>query len=365
MFSDVFRGRTVLVTGHTGFKGSWLTAWLLRLGARVVGVSNGVPTTPANYEVLGLASRITDYRCDIRDAEGLTEIICKEQPAFVFHLAAQAIVSRSYAFPLDTFTTNVIGTANVLEAIRSSLNSCVAIIVTSDKCYENIESLWGYKESDTLGGKDIYSASKAAAELVTRSLTLSVLRDSDIRVATVRAGNVLGGGDWAESRVVPDCVRAWSQGQTVNLRNVASTRPWQHVLEPLSGYMNLACELSADRKLHGQAFNFGPPVENCVPVGKLVEDLWVRWRGADDSRGITVTQAPSFAEAGLLTLNCEKAWHVLRWRSTLAYEDMVRFIADWYRSFVEGNHDMFSLTIGQISEYQDRAQVAGRPWCNS
>jgi CDP-glucose 4,6-dehydratase len=363
MFHNAFKGATVLVTGHTGFKGSWLTVWLLKLGARVVGISKDVPTEPSNFEALNLREKIVHYTDDIRHSDRVSAIMAAEKPDFVFHLAAQAVVSRSYRDPLDTLSTNVMGTAHVLDALRTVSHPCAAVIVTSDKCYDNVEWVWGYRETDALGGKDVYSGSKAAAEMIFRSYFHSFLKTSPVRVATARAGNVLGGGDWAADRIVPDCVRAWNRGEEVNIRNPQATRPWQHVLEPLSGYLALAQALQADERLKGESFNFGPPSDQCHTVKRIIEDLRGAWHG-EGGRQMCITGDPAaFHEAGVLKLNCDKAFHRLGWGCSLSYPEMIRFVGEWYCAYYQGNEDMLQHTLRQIGEYQQAAAVRGRSWC--
>ncbi|MBI5485453.1 MAG: CDP-glucose 4,6-dehydratase, partial [Deltaproteobacteria bacterium] len=229
MFGDIFKNSKVMVTGNTGFKGGWLTVWLQKLGATVYGISKDVPTEPSIFRELQLEKRVTHFERDIRSAEEMSRIICEVRPDFLFHLAAQPIVSLSYRNPLETITTNVVGTANILEGLRASNHPCTAVIITSDKCYDNLEWAWGYRETDHLGGKDIYSGSKAAAEMIIKSYQQSFFKGSPIRIASARAGNVIGGGDWAADRIVPDCMRAWSRNETVEIRSPGATRPWQHV----------------------------------------------------------------------------------------------------------------------------------------
>ena len=232
MFQNIYKNKKVLVTGHTGFKGSWLSVWLLKLGAHVVGIAKDIPTHPSMFEALGLEKRLTHYQADIRDLATMTQIIGNEKPDFVFHLAAQAIVSTSYKDPIETISSNVMGTANILEALRSSNHTCTAVIITSDKAYDNVEQVWGYKEDDKMGGKDVYSGSKGAAELVIKSYFNSFFKSStcNVKLAIARAGNVIGGGDWAKDRIVVDCMVAWSKGEKVEIRSPQATRPWQHVL---------------------------------------------------------------------------------------------------------------------------------------
>ncbi len=364
-FAGVYQNKRVLITGHTGFKGSWLTSWLLHLGAQVYGVSINVPAQPSMFEVLRLEGDIEHYLEDIRNLDRLKEIIAEVQPDFVYHLAAQSIVSRSYADPLETFSTNVLGTANVLEALRCLDKKCCGVIITSDKCYENVEWPWGYRETDTLGGKDIYSGSKAAAEIIFRSYVRSFFspKESNIRLATTRAGNVIGGGDWAEDRIVADCMRAWSKGQKVEIRSPEATRPWQHVLEPLSGYLALGQALSEGHELHGESFNFGPKSEQNKSVRQLLEDLNAYWNGGSPSQSYNVVDNIPFHEAGLLKLNCDKAIFHLKWEPTLSYQETIEFVSLWYYDFYEKNKDMKALTIDQIEIYQKKAMDRGLQWC--
>lgn len=362
MFAEVFAGRTILVTGHTGFKGAWLTSWLLTLGARVVGLSRDIPTSPSLFAVAGLESRIDHRIVDVRDLAATSAVIRETRPDFVFHLAAQAIVSTSYADPVDAFTTNAIGTLNVLEALRSVDWPCVAVMITSDKCYDNVEWVWGYKETDALGGKDIYSGSKGAAELVIKSYRHSYFPDGGpVRLGIGRAGNVIGGGDWAKDRIIVDCVKAWSEGRPVEIRSPAATRPWQHVLEPLSGYLALAQQLAMQETLHGEAFNFGPRAEQNRTVVDLLGDLAATW-GIAPEDAFRITGNVPFHEAGLLKLNCDKALFHLRWEATLDYRETIAFIGDWYRAFYRTGGDMPALTNAQIADYERAAAERGRAW---
>lgn len=359
---DVFCGKRVLVTGHTGFKGSWLTAWLKQLGAQVVGIALDPPTEPSHFAAARLSEGITDLRIDIRDRDALQKAIVSAQPDFVFHLAAQALVRRSYADPIDTWQTNVLGTLHVLEALRAVQKPCAAVLITSDKCYDNVEWVWGYRETDAMGGPDPYSASKGAAELAIRSHIKSYFpkASSPVRIASVRAGNVIGGGDWAADRIVPDCVRAWSANAEVELRNPSATRPWQHVLEPLSGYLNLAVALTQRPELHGEPFNFGPPAEQNHSVLELVQQMarhWdrVRWRDVSQS-------APGPYESGLLKLNCDKALHHLRWHAVMGFEETVRMTAEWYRAYYQDPAQTAATTNAQIAAYTARARERGLAW---
>lgn len=357
-----FDGKTVLITGHTGFKGSWLSLWMAQMGARVVGVSLGLPTEPSHFAAADLAGRVRDCRQDIRDGGALKALVHEIKPDFVFHLAAQALVRRSYDDPGDTWQTNVMGTLNVLEALRDLKSPCVAVLITSDKCYDNVEWVWGYRETDALGGPDPYSASKGAAELAIRSHVRSFFpADGAVRIGVGRAGNVIGGGDWAKDRIVPDCMRAWSRGETVPLRNPVATRPWQHVLEPLSGYLNLAMALKESADLHGQPFNFGPPARQNHSVGELVGAMshhWdqVRWEDVSAQYG-----GPH--ESGLLKLNCDKALHHLRWRAVWGFDTTVRETALWYRRYYEQPaQSIADFSLGQIAAYVNAAQAQGLAW---
>jgi CDP-glucose 4,6-dehydratase len=365
MLERCYAGKTVLVTGHTGFKGSWLTCWLLKLGAKVVGLSKDIPTHPSMFEELGLAGRISHYIADVRDLDAVRRILDSEKPDFLFHLAAQAIVSRSYADPVETMTTNAIGTMNVLEALRGANYPCIAVLITSDKCYNNVEWVWGYKETDELGGSDIYSGSKGAAELIIRSYVVSFFTkpDTGVRIGVGRAGNVIGGGDWAADRIIVDCLRAWNEGMPLELRSPDATRPWQHVLEPLSGYLTLGAGLASGPTLHGEAFNFGPRAEQNRTVLQLIEEMAAQWKPKGEA--VRILERKPFHEAGLLKLNCDKALFQLRWEANLEYRDTIRFIADWYGQFYGGGADMYGLTLGQIDEYENTATAHGRIWARS
>ncbi|RZS96969.1 CDP-glucose 4,6-dehydratase [Cecembia calidifontis] len=353
--NEVFQGKTVLITGHTGFKGSWLTKWLLQKGAKIIGASKDIPTNPSLFHTLELASEIEHNILDIRDTKKTKEIIIESKPDFIFHLAAQPIVSLSYSDPIDTLMTNAIGTASVLEGIRSLTNKCVVIVVTSDKCYENVEWVWGYKETDRLGGKDIYSSSKAAAEIIYNSFFHSYLKGmSNIRIASVRAGNVIGGGDWAEDRIVPDCIRSWSQHKKVELRRPYATRPWQHVLEPLSGYLQLAMALWNDNKHNGDSFNFGPISDNNITVLELISRLSKTWNFENHEDSFSITNQNSFQEAGLLKLNCDKAIFHLKWTPTLDIQELIEYTGDWYYRFYNEPHKINEFTFKQIADYEQK-----------
>lgn len=365
-FETTYRGKTVIVTGDTGFKGSWLATWLLELGADVHGIARDIPTQPSHFESAGLVNRVAHHMLDIRETARLTDTIRSIEPDFVFHLAAQALVRKSYRDPLETLSTNVMGTANVLEALRETGESggkpCVGVIITSDKCYDNVESIWGYREDDRLGGKDPYSASKGAAELAIRTYARSFFDDagSPVKIASSRAGNVIGGGDWAPDRIVPDCMRAWSRGREVEIRNPGATRPWEHVLEPLSGYLALGARLANDSDLNGESFNFGPPANQDYTVEELIVEMSQYW---DSVRWRSTAEDQPFHEAGLLKLCCDKALAMLQWQPALTFEDTVRLTIEWYRNYYsDDREDVHTVTRRQIIEYVDQARERGIAW---
>jgi CDP-glucose 4,6-dehydratase len=360
---NVFNGKKVFVTGHTGFKGSWLSMWLAHLGAEVVGVSNDEVSKQSNFTASEISNVIDDRRLDIRDTDAVRALVKEVQPDFVFHLAAQALVRPSYENPIETMSTNAIGSANVLEALRCLDKKVVAVMITSDKAYDNVEWVWGYRETDRVGGKDPYSASKGMAELAIRSYVESFFNqpDSNVRVGITRAGNVIGGGDWAVDRIVPDCMEAWSKGETVDIRSPHATRPWQHVLEPLSGYLALAADLAQDGKNHGEAYNFGPSSDQNYPVSKLIDEMskyWNQIKWNDVS-----TDKEHVHEAGLLKLNCDKVLFDLEWHSTLQFEETVKMTVEWYKKYYQNRaQSMHDFTIDQIELYTKYARLNKLSW---
>ena len=361
-FDNIYKGKKVLVTGSTGFKGTWLCTWLTMLGADVYGYALGIPTQPSMFEALDMENRMHQQFGDIRDREAFCAYVQQVRPDFLIHLAAQALVLTSYEEPFDTITTNVIGTTVVCESIRKITWDCTCILITSDKAYDNVEWIWGYRETDRLGGKDVYSGSKGAAELVIKSYWHSFIKDmSNIRLGVTRAGNVIGGGDWAKDRIVVDCIKAFSKGETVEVRSPKATRPWQHVLEPLSGYLTLGWYLAEGKCLNGEIYNFGPRAEQTKTVYELAQDLANLWELQPEI--VQLTGNAPFREATLLKLNCDKALAELHWYSTLHYEDCVRFIADWYKAFYqERGKDMYRLTVSQIEEYVASAKTQQLEW---
>lgn len=345
---SVFNGRRVVVTGHTGFKGSWLCVALRELGANVRGYS--LPPAPdiSHFQLLGLDKSISHVEGDILDLPKLSKAISEFQPEFVFHLAAQALVRLSYEQPKLTFDTNIAGSVNLLEAVRTCPSVKSLIFVTSDKSYVNREWEWGYRENDRLGGRDPYSASKAAAELVFSAYQDSYFHNrADFGAASVRAGNVIGGGDWAKDRIVPDCIRSLITNDPILLRHPGSTRPWQHVLEPLSGYLLLAAKLFQDPKTFSGAWNFGPENRDIRTVQDLAECIIRNWGTGQLELG---PSDPSYHEARLLHLNCDKAMQELKWRPRWDFERTVRETTDWYRSLTDGVPAM-AVTRKQIHDY--------------
>lgn len=364
MFNNIYEGKKVFITGHTGFKGSWLCSWLLRLGAKVCGFSKDIPTKPSNFDILALEDKIEHIEGDVRNCAQLLNAIQGFGPDIIFHLAAQSLVRRSYDDPVTTFETNALGTMNVLECIRQCPCIQAGVIITSDKCYRNVEWTWGYRENDTLGGEDPYSASKGCAELIVYSYTKSFFQNGP-RVSSTRAGNVIGGGDWAEDRIVPDAAKAWSQGKTVIIRSPNATRPWQHVLEPLSGYLWLGAKLwEKNSTVVGQAFNFGPSGSINQSVGQLISQMVQKWPGSKWKTD--QAEASAQKEATLLKLCCDRALNLLNWKAILSFEEMTAMTVEWYRSYYEqGKDHMFDLTDRQINEYSSKAGAKGVLWAVS
>jgi CDP-glucose 4,6-dehydratase len=359
MFGNIFEGKKVFLTGHTGFKGSWLCAWLLKLGAKVTGYALS-PTYPeSHFELLGLAKRIHHIEGDVRDRTRLVAAIQEAQPDIVFHLAAQALVRPSYKEPADTFETNVMGGVNLIEGVRACESVRVLVFITSDKCYRNVNWEWGYRETDALGGHDPYSASKACAELVFNAYWHSFLKGTGrLSAATTRAGNVIGGGDWATDRLIPDCVRALRQGETIEIRNPQATRPWQHVLEPLGGYLHIARRLSETTpgEIHA-AWNFGPGHNANRPVEHVVRDVITHWGSGE----YAVRPDPSAPrEDHWLQLNTDRASNYLHWDPVWDYPESIQQTVEWYRAF-HARASIPEVTDSQIDAYVKRWQELGRP----
>jgi len=359
-----YQGRRVLVTGHTGFKGAWLTQWLLDMGAEVAGYALDPQPHEILFDQLNLGSRLAlDCRADLSDRPALNQLVADFSPEIILHLAAQPLVRLSYDIPVETFTTNVLGTAHLLEAVRLAQCSCSVVCITTDKCYENREWLHAYREEDPMGGHDPYSASKGAAELAIAAYRSSFFPpNGNTRVASARAGNVIGGGDWAKDRIVPDCIRAIRKGESISVRNKVATRPWQHVLEPLSGYLWLGAQLS--NPIHCQSnaalcsgFNFGPTLTSNRTVAQLVEELTRHTGGqwADASE----PNAPH--EASKLNLAIDKAFHLLGWQPVWDFEQTLAKTAEWYQADAHGK-DVVEITQKQIESYTNAAAEKQLSW---
>lgn len=360
MFNSFYRNKRVLVTGHTGFKGSWLSLWLIELGAKVAGISAYLPSDPCNFEVLCLEKLVEHYEADVRDLVKLNKVFEEFRPQVVFHLAAQPIVRRSYDAPKETFDTNLGGTVNILECIRQNDSVQGSVIITSDKCYRNVEWVWGYRENDRLGGDDPYSASKGCAEIAINSYCQSYFnREKRVNVASARAGNVIGGGDWAPDRIVADCMRAWSEAGELVVRSPYATRPWQFVLEPLSGYLWLGSLLGSGNLKSGEAFNFGPKEDVIQPVSLLITSFQKYW---DNAKWKVRDERSSKRESDLLKLCCDKALSLLNWQAILSFEETVEFTALWYKMFYTGRKDMREFSKRQIEKYYSLAGKRGMSW---
>ena len=361
VFWNTFKNKKVIVTGHTGFKGSWLSIWLYVLGAKVFGISKSIPTIPSNFKACNLDNKIIDYRANICDFEDTKKIINEIKPDFIFHLAAQSLVRTSYEDPLSTWQTNTLGTVSVLESLKSISNECISIFITSDKCYENLEWEWGYREIDRIGGVDPYSASKGGAELAISSYSKCFFNEGGVKVGIGRGGNVIGGGDWSPCRLVPDCMKSWSKNERVVIRNPYSTRPWQHVLEPLSGYLVLASKLYQNQDLRGEAFNFGPPANQNFNVISVVKEMSKHW----DKVKWETNKDKSFDESGLLKLNCDKALSKISWKPVWNFYETIHHTVNWYKNFYGEKDDTFQITLSQIKEYTNSAIFKGLSWTNA
>ena len=362
-FSNTYRGKRVLVTGHTGFKGAWLCEWLLSLGANVSGFALQPPTNPALFDQLQLSDRINDCRGDIRDAVAVAERVRCVQPEFIFHLAAQPLVRLSYDQPVETYSTNVMGTVHLLDAARQLNSHCTIIAITTDKCYENREWVHSYREEDPMGGHDPYSSSKGAAELVIAAYRRSYFSspNSAIRLASARAGNVIGGGDWAFDRIVPDCIRALSKNESIVVRNKVATRPWQHVLEPLSGYLWLGSKLSKgdiQPTALASGFNFGPALSSNRSVADLVNEIIKYWPGKVDYQ----INPNAVHEANLLNLAIDKAQHYLGWCPVWNFDRTIAETVGWYLRNKQDGQQGTAAAVAQIDSYTSDAKEMNLPW---
>lgn len=350
MFNNIYSGKKVLVTGHTGFKGSWLTLWLKHLGAEVLGYSLKPNTNPSMFEELKIDGKCRNVFGDILDEKKLAESFKEFQPDIVFHLAAQPLVRLSYAEPVMTYKTNVIGSLNVLETARKCPAVKAFVNVTTDKCYENKEINRGYREDEPMGGYDMYSSSKGCVEILSSSFRRSFLQDKNaMAMATARAGNVIGGGDWALDRLIPDCVRSINKGIDIEIRNPIAVRPWQHVLEPLSGYLLLGQKLLEEGHKFADGFNFGPNEDSVLTVAEVAKTV-TEFYGKGK---VFVGEPSSLHEAGLLMLNIEKAEKVLNWTPTLTAKEAIRNTVEWYKHFYAKDTDIYEFTMKQIKEYEE------------
>ena len=347
--STFFQGKKVLVTGHTGFKGSWLSLWLQALGAEVIGYALAPPTNPSLFEVAEVGLGMTSIIGDIRDLDKLQAVFTEHQPEIIIHMAAQPLVRYSYQNPVETYSTNVMGTVNILEAVRHCASVKAVVNITTDKCYENREWAWGYRENEPMGGFDPYSNSKGCAELVTSAYRQSYFSSSASinKVASARAGNVIGGGDWSEDRLIPDAIKAFEAGNTLMIRNPLATRPWQHVLEPLSGYLILAQSLFQDGEKFSSAWNFGPKDTDNRSVQEVISTLCQQW-GPDAKWQQDSSSQPH--EAGLLKLDCSKASKQLRWEPKWNLETAIEKIIQWHKADL-AKENMQALTLKQIDQY--------------
>jgi CDP-glucose 4,6-dehydratase len=357
MFSGAYQDKVVWLSGHTGFKGAWLASWLLRLGARVHGFSLSAEN-PSLFRQIDLEHRLEHEIGDVRDLDAVKKSIVRVQPDFVFHLAAQPLVRLSYEQPLLTYATNITGTAHVLEVLRSLNKPCAAVFVTTDKCYENREIDYAYSEDDCLGGYDPYSSSKAAAEIVIGAYRRSFFGKSPVRIASARAGNVIGGGDWALDRIVPDCIRTLQRDEAIPVRNPSATRPWQHVLEPLSGYLWLGARLLRTKEDVATAFNFGPEKEANRPVIDLVREVLKNWPGTWEDK----SDPHAVHEAKLLMLSTAKAKRVLHWKPVWNFEDAIHNTVGWYSGVYKDPARAANITLSQIEEYERNALSHSIAW---
>ena len=355
--NNFYRGKRVLVTGHTGFKGSWLCIFLKELGAEVIGYGLDPAGEKDNFVLAGLERKVVDIRGDIRDPEHLAKVFCEYRPEMVFHLAAQPLVRYSYEKPVETYMTNVMGTIHVMEAFRHCESARVGVFITTDKCYENKEQLWGYRETDPMGGYDPYSSSKGACELAISSWRRSFMNPENFTehgkaIASARAGNVIGGGDWAKDRIIPDCIRALEAGHRIPIRNPKAVRPWQHVLEPLRGYLMLGKALWEDPVRYAEGWNFGPEYSSVLTVDEVVKRL-IREYGRGEVEYLKQDHAPH--EANLLMLDITKAYRELCWKPVLNIDQCMHLVADWYRRYAE--EDVYNLCCEQLSSYCQRSSL--------
>ncbi len=357
MFKNIYKGKTVFVTGHTGFKGSWLSIWLENLGANVIGYSLPAPKQGL-FNVLNLSKKITHIEGNICDYSLLESSIKKYQPDFIFHMAAQALVRYSYDFPIETMATNITGTSNLLNICRTINNCKVLVNITTDKCYENQEKNYAYKENDKLGGLDPYSASKACSEIVTNSYRNSFFKNSEIAIATARAGNVIGGGDWSTDRLVPDCIESLNNNKDILIRFPYAVRPWQFVLEPLSGYLHLGAEMWENKKSFNEGWNFGPENDQVKEVGEVTQEIINLW----GSGGFKTSKETHVHEANLLQLDIGKAKQKLNWNPVLDVYQSISLTVNWYKQFYSNNNNIEKFTYEQLDYYTNLAKEKCSSW---
>ncbi len=354
MFKDYkyFKNKKIIITGHTGFKGSWLALWLHSLGADVLGLSKNIPTKPSHFKSLNLEKKIKSKKIDLIDLKKLKKIIYNFKPDYIFHLAAQSIVKKSYVDTKETWESNLISTINLLEVLKDMKKKTTVIIITSDKVYKNIETKKGYKEIDRLGGLDPYGASKSATEIAIQSYVNSFFYQKKnklkVRICSARAGNVIGGGDWSPDRLIPDCMKSWSKNKTVKIRNPKSTRPWQHVLEVIYGYLILAMNLNSSKKLHGESFNFGPKYHN-YKVSEVLNEIKKIW----PSTKWIYDKNKKFKENQLLNLNSKKSYKILKWKQTLTFKKQIWMLVDWYKFYNKNKNSTYEKSLEQINIYRN------------
>jgi len=356
-FNDFYKRKRVLITGHTGFKGSWLSIWLHQLGAEVVGIALDPSTSKDNFVLSGIGDKITDLRSDIRDNQSLKKIFIQFQPEIVFHLAAQPLVRLSYDIPVETYETNVMGTIHVMEAIRTCKSVKVGVMITTDKCYENKEQIWGYRENEPMGGYDPYSSSKGAAEIAISSWRRSFFHPQQYikhgkSIASARAGNVIGGGDWSLDRIIPDCIRALETGSPINIRNAQAIRPWQHVLEPLSGYLLLAMRMWENPTIFCEGWNFGPSPESVSTVWEVASEVVKCYEG--NSKLCDLSHVDTLHESNILMLDISKARFKLGWKPKMNMNETVKLTIDWYKRYAEEN--VYNLCVEQIHAFESKTK---------
>ena len=353
-FLNIYKNKKIIITGHTGFNGAWLTYTLYLMGANILGISKNILTKPSLFNALNLQKKVRSKFMDIQNFKKINRIFSIEKPDFIFHLAGQSLVKKSFEDPRETFLTNSLGTLNIIQALKNLDKKCSSIIITSDKSYLNVEQKKGYKETDRLGGIDPYSASKASAELIINSYHKSFLqKNKKISLVVARAGNVIGGGDWSENRLIPDCIKAWSKNKTVNIRNPKSTRPWQHVLEAVGAYLYLGYLLNVNSKIDGEAFNFGPSYKKNYSTKEVLNNLVKYW---PLKAKIKILKKKQFVESNLLKLNCTKAKKI-GWKSILSLQETLFLTSTWYKTFYFEKKNIDDFSKGQIEKYFEKYKL--------